>query len=175
MAADHALEDVLEVGVGLAVVELGGDDQRVDDGPSVGPTVGAGEQMVLPSQHDRPDGPRHGVGIELDPAIVEESAEVIPADQRIAEGVGERTAQRHPMHLGLQPKLQGVDQRLGQFTAYRTTQLRRPTPDTVFDRIKLADPAQGLSTEPERLKFPDHALRIRCSCPRNSLFPAGLQ
>jgi hypothetical protein len=43
MTVGHALQDVLQVGVGLAGVELGGGDQRADDRPAVGATIGAGE------------------------------------------------------------------------------------------------------------------------------------
>ena len=46
----HALEHVLEVGVGRNVVELCGGEKRRDDGPSIRAAVGPGEQMVLASE-----------------------------------------------------------------------------------------------------------------------------
>jgi hypothetical protein len=73
----------LEVGVGLTVVELGGDDQRADDGPAVCAAIGAGVQLVLPAECDRPDGPFHGVSGEFDVAVLDVSAEGVPANQGV--------------------------------------------------------------------------------------------
>ncbi|WP_300779399.1 HAD-IIB family hydrolase [Enhydrobacter sp.] len=47
MAVGQALQNFLEVGVGFAVVELGGCDHRTDAGPAVGAITGTGEQMIL--------------------------------------------------------------------------------------------------------------------------------
>jgi hypothetical protein len=47
MALGHALQDVSEIREGLHVVELCRGDEGADGRPSLRPTVGAGEQMVL--------------------------------------------------------------------------------------------------------------------------------
>jgi hypothetical protein len=54
MAVGHALEHVLQVSVGLAVVELSGADQRADDGPAVGAAIGPGEKMVFAAKGNHP-------------------------------------------------------------------------------------------------------------------------
>ena len=123
MSVGHAVKDVLEVGVGLTIVELGCGDQRADGGPAAGAAVGACEQVILSAQGDRPNGALDGVGVELDPAILKVEAESLPSDQGVADGVSERAARRHPMQLGLQPGFQCTDQRLGQLLADRAAQL----------------------------------------------------
>ncbi len=47
----------LEVGIGLAVVELGGSDQRTDDGPAIGGHRRSQRTDGSCAQGDRPDGP----------------------------------------------------------------------------------------------------------------------
>jgi hypothetical protein len=94
MAVGYALQNVLEVGIGFAVVEPGGRDQRADDGPAVGAAIRTGEQMVLAAEGLRPDRPLDCVGIELDPAVIQEAAEVVPPDQGIADRIGLRGATR---------------------------------------------------------------------------------
>ena len=55
-----------------------------DDRPALRAAVGAGEQVVLAAEGDRPDGAFDGVGVELDAAVTEEAAESLPA----AQGIG---------------------------------------------------------------------------------------
>src|ERR1700704_6673833 len=85
MAVGHALEHVLQVSVGLAVVELSGADQRADDGPAVGAAIGPGEKMVFAPKGNRPNGALPRVGIVLDAAVVEEPAEGWPASEGITD------------------------------------------------------------------------------------------
>jgi hypothetical protein len=73
MAAGQTLDDVLEVGVGLDVVELRGRDEGRDDRPPVGAAVRSGKQVVLAAKRDRADRPLDRVGVELDAAVVEEA------------------------------------------------------------------------------------------------------
>src|SRR6185369_309568 len=53
----HALQDVLEIGVRLDVVELRGGDERADSGPSLAAAIGTGKEMVLAAKCYGPDGP----------------------------------------------------------------------------------------------------------------------
>jgi hypothetical protein len=55
MAVGHALEDVLEVGKGLYVVELCGGDKGADGGPADAAAIGASEQVVLAAKCNRSD------------------------------------------------------------------------------------------------------------------------
>jgi hypothetical protein len=53
VAVDDLGEDVGEIAERLDAVELAGLDQRGDDGPVLGATVGAGEQCIFPVERDR--------------------------------------------------------------------------------------------------------------------------
>ena len=54
-------EDVGEPGLGIDVVELGGDDQAVDDGGTLAAAIGAGEQPRLAAEGDAAQGSLGGV------------------------------------------------------------------------------------------------------------------
>lgn len=109
MALDHAFEDVLEVSEWLDVVEPGSLDQGSDDGPGLGAAVGAGEQVVLPSQGDRRHGRLDGVGVDLDAAVVEEPAQTVPAGQSIADRLAQLAFGGDLGGLGLEPGLEGLE------------------------------------------------------------------
>ena len=96
MPAGHALDHVLQVGIGLDVVELRGSDERRDDRPSIGPAVRPGEQVVLAAERDLADRPLDGVGVELDAAVIQEAAESLSPRQRIADPFGQPAARRNP-------------------------------------------------------------------------------
>ena len=146
-AVDHALNGVFEVGVGFDIIELGRREQRGDDGPSVGAAIGSGEQVILAPQRHRPDGALHRIGVEFDAAVTEEEAQRRPARERIAEGLGQPTARRHPAQLSLQPGFQGVDQRpqagVADILAFR----RAAATDLLLDRVELGDSMQGLGAD----------------------------
>ena len=75
MAVDHALEDILQLGVGLDAVELRGLDQRATTAQRSRAAVGTREQMVLAPERNGPDGALDRVVVELDAAVVEEPAQ----------------------------------------------------------------------------------------------------
>ena len=62
MSADDPGDDVGEIGVRLDAVELGGFDERGDDGPMLRAAVGAGEERILAGQGQRPVRALDGVG-----------------------------------------------------------------------------------------------------------------
>jgi hypothetical protein len=61
------------------VVELAGLDQRSDDGPMLGSAIGTCEQCIFAIEGDRPDGALNDVGVDLDPAVIDEAGEAFPA------------------------------------------------------------------------------------------------
>src|SRR5436190_24368129 len=105
MALGHALQDVLEVGERLHVVEFCRGDGGADGGPSLSPTVGAGKQMVLTPQRDGSDRAFDGIVVELDTAIVEEMTEGRPAGKGVTDRAGEIPAARNATKLRLEPRL----------------------------------------------------------------------
>lgn len=65
MALDDASDDVGEIAERLDAAELAGLDQRSNDGPMLGATIGAGEQGILASQCQGPDAALHGLPLSL--------------------------------------------------------------------------------------------------------------
>jgi hypothetical protein len=74
MSVDHPLQHVAQVGIRFDVIQLAGRDERRDDGPSMAAAVAAGEQVVLTAERDKTDRAFDRIGVELDAAIVQESA-----------------------------------------------------------------------------------------------------
>lgn len=109
VAADDAGDDVGDVGLRIAAIELGGLDQRGQYGPVLGPAIGAGEKGVLAIEGQRPDGPLDGVVVELDAAIIQEQGQARPARQRVADRLGQFGLLTDCLQTGAQPGLQGVD------------------------------------------------------------------
>ena len=97
MAVDHGLEHVVEVGVGLDVVELRRGDAGADRAPSLCAAIATGEEMGLAPQRHGPDGALDGVVVELDAAVVEEAGECRPACERMADGFAS------PPRFGMRP------------------------------------------------------------------------
>ena len=78
MACHQSLEHILEICVGLNAVEFARLDERADGCPPRSAAVGAGKQMILPSESYRTDCALDRVGIELDATIFNEVAELCP-------------------------------------------------------------------------------------------------
>ena len=128
------VEDVGEVGVRIDVVELAGLDQRGDDRPVLAAAVGAGEERVLAVERDRADGALDGVGVDLDPAVVEEAREALPARERVADRLGELALLADERELGAQPGLELGDERTRSFLADGAALVGRAAADVVLDR-----------------------------------------
>lgn len=69
MAFGHTFENILEVGVGLYIVESGGFDQGDEGRPPCRAAIGTGEEMVLSSESHGPDGALQGGVVEVDAPI----------------------------------------------------------------------------------------------------------
>lgn len=88
-------EDVREPGVGIDVVEFGGDDQGVDGGRPFAATIGPGEHPGAATQGNTAQGAFGGVIAEADPAIVQEVRKTIDAGQDIVHRPGGFGLGRH--------------------------------------------------------------------------------
>ena len=72
-------EHVGQPGLGIDVVELGGDDQAVEEGGALAAAIGAGEQPGLAAESQAAQRPFGGVVGETDPAVLEEAREGRPS------------------------------------------------------------------------------------------------
>src|SRR5208282_5109308 len=109
ISVDHALEHVLQIGIGPDAVELAGLDQRTELGPSPAAAVAAGKEMILPSESDRSDRALDRVRVQLGAAVVQEAGQTMPARQRVTDRFGERASSRQQRKLRLEPSVQSVD------------------------------------------------------------------
>ena len=82
-------EQVGNVELRVASVELGAFDQRVHGGGAAATGIGAGEQPVLAADRDATQGPLGRVVVERQAAIIEAADEGGPAPAHVAEGGGE--------------------------------------------------------------------------------------
>ena len=101
--------------------------------------VGAGEQVVLASQRDRPDGALDNVAVDLDAAVVEEAGKSMPARQGVADGLGQRRLAGYgvscPSSQGCSASMIGL---LLRWRARRRWSAGRPA-DVGFDGVEGGD------------------------------------
>lgn len=129
-------DDVGEISLGLDAAELAGFDERGDDGPVLGAAVGAGEQGILAGEHDRPDGPLDGVGVDLDSAVVDEPAQPVPAGEDVADCFGELGLLADPLQLVSEPGLEGVEDRSAVLLSGRAAFIGRLAADAGLDAVE---------------------------------------
>lgn len=105
VAVDERGQGAGRVGFRFETVELCGLDQGGDDAPVGCALIRSGEESIIAIEGDGPDGALDGIGVLLDPAVVEETGQILPQRQCIAEGVGQAGTPRQASELGLCPRL----------------------------------------------------------------------
>ena len=117
MVVDDLGDDVGQIGVWFNADEFAGLDQRRYDGPMLAAAVGAGEEMIFAPERDRPDCAFDDIGVDLDAAVVEEAGDALPAQERVADGLGELGLLADEAELlaqpGLGPRQELVDLAVG--------------------------------------------------------------
>ena len=93
------------------------------------PLVAAGEKRVLAAERDRPRGTLDAVGVEFDPAIVEEPQQPLAVAERVADRLRHGAARRQPWQRRLQPDEQLLGQRTAPRLAFGQTPLGRVSGD----------------------------------------------
>ena len=139
MAGDTG-EDVGQPGLGIDVVELGGDDEAVHEGGTVAATIGAGEQPGFPAKGDATQGSFGGIVAEADAAVVEESGEGVPTLEHVIDGAGDVGVARQLTPFLAHPCFERGDQRRGLFVANGKPPIGRQTVDGALDLEQGVDP-----------------------------------
>src|ERR1700758_4532611 len=132
--------------------------------------------MVLATKRDGADRTFDRIVVEVDTAIVQETAEGWPAGKGVTDRFGEATAARDATKLHLEPGLYRLDEGARLGIAHGSALFSSMSPNGLLDCIKLADPAQGFSGDrrPGRLmqvvKLPacSAPLRHRPRCIRSA-------
>jgi len=134
-------------GLGVDVVELGGDDQAVDDGGALAAAVRTGEQPRLAAERDAAQRPLGGIVGEADPAVVQKGGEGGPAGQHVIEGFGDVGMAGQPGTLDPHPGFELVEQRQNTLLARGEARLRRLTVDLALDGEDGVDPLHCLERD----------------------------
>ena len=106
--------------------------------------VGAGEEPILPTQAQGPDGALGGIVGHLQPAVAGEPGQRVPAGGGIADGLGQRALAADPPERRVETGLQLVEERAGAPLADDQTLVRVSAADLLLDREQRGDPLEQL-------------------------------
>jgi hypothetical protein len=102
---------VTQVEVRIEPAQAAGADQTVEPRGRLATGVGASEQVVTTSEHQRADRALGGVVIDLDGTILDIAGERRPARQRVLDRLRERRLRRQRRARLPQPRSQLVEDR----------------------------------------------------------------
>ena len=105
-----AHEHVAQVVEGVDAVQLAGGDERVEDAGALRTFVAAGEEPILTAHGNPAQLPLRGVVIELESRVVEKACERPPLVSGVAESLGDGSLGQDDERLGIQPRLEGLEQ-----------------------------------------------------------------
>jgi len=75
VADDEPSEHIGEIRLRIDAIEFAGFDERSEDGSVLAAAIRTSEQRVLAIESERPDGALDGVGVDLDPSVIEEAGQ----------------------------------------------------------------------------------------------------
>ena len=159
ISLDHALEHVLQIGIGLHAVEFAGLDQRTQHGPAPAPAVAARKEMILPSESDRSNRALDGIGVEFDAAVIQKARQSVPTGKRVADRFGELAAPRYTGQLRLEPIVQGLDDRPRKRPPFGEATRGRLTAHARLYGVEFAHPAQRLDGD-RRVRGLRHVIEL---------------
>ena len=84
-------------------MQFAGLDKRGDGCPVLRPLIVAGEERVLPIEHNGTHASLDDVGVEFDAAVFEEANEPVPMVQAVADGFGDDGLRRDARELLFEP------------------------------------------------------------------------
>ncbi len=88
--------------------------------------------MIFSAKRDRAHGALDGVGVDLDPAVVDELAEACPAGESVADRGREWAFAGDAAELGFEPGLEPIEDRPARRTP-RPAAIARPADHTDFE------------------------------------------
>ncbi len=136
-------EDVGQPSLGIDVVQLGRDDEAVEDGGALAAAIGAGEQPGLSSQSQAAQRPLGSVVRQADPAVVEEAGEGVPTLQHVIHGDRDVGMARQLAAFLAHPRFKCGDQRRSTFPANGEPAIGRQPVDGALDLEQGVDPPDG--------------------------------
>ena len=143
-AADDALQNIAQIDEGIVAVEAGGLDQGDEDRPRPRPGLGSGEQRVAATGCNQAMEALDGVGVDLDPAVVEVNNEAFPVIEDIPHGASQRRLSRYPGDLSLDIGLERLDLGFALLLTHPAPFVRGLAADGVLDLVEFGDAADDL-------------------------------
>jgi hypothetical protein len=148
------VEDLAErsgdVGLGVHAVQLAGADQRGDAGPCFRSIGGAREERILSCERNRTDRVLHPVGVHLEPAIVEEADQPVPAFEAVSDMAGQFVGRGKVLQAGLEPGPQRLDDGSGELLADGPARGGVPAADLLLDGVEGGDARDHLLADRRR-------------------------
>jgi hypothetical protein len=144
VTASDRLEGGGQVGRGIDAVHLGRLDQRSDPTPIAGTFVVAGEQGVLAGENQGTNAILDRIGVDLDPAVVEEDLQPLPVVGEVGQLLASAGLRRQLGAGRGEPGRERQDQGLGLLLPHGPTPLERLARDLGLDPVELGDPTQAL-------------------------------
>ena len=147
MAVGDLGQDVDEVGLGIDVDELAALDERGDgraqvSAPLSEPAKSAFLRVSAIGRMERST----MFGIDLDPPVFEEAAKAVPARQRVADRLGEPGLLADQEELAAQPRLEGIEERLGFFHPDVAARVGILAADLGLDAVEFGDARERFGT-----------------------------
>src|SRR5687768_12688048 len=112
--------------------------------------IRAGEQRILAVQGQRADRTFNHIGIDLNPAVVEEQGQARPAGQRVTDRLGELALLADKSELLAQPRLKSLDERPAAVLAHSATLLGRAAADLALDPVEGRDAGERFRRDRRR-------------------------
>src|SRR5918995_2044986 len=101
------------------------------------PAIRAGKQCILARQGQRPDRPLDHVGVDLNPPVVHEAGQPLPAHKRIADRLGQSALLADQTELAAQPRLESVQDGTALLLPNPAALCRTHATDVALDAIEL--------------------------------------
>ena len=114
-------------------------DQSGDDGPVVSSAIGTGEERVLAVERNGSDRTFDGVGVDLDPTVIEEPGEAFPARECVADRLRELALLADERELCAQPRFEFGKNRKGSFLTGGAALVGAAAADVFFGRVQQRD------------------------------------
>lgn len=135
-------QDVREIGLRIEAVELCSLDQRQDRGSAFAAFVRASEQPVLTAERNRPDRPFGRIVVDLDSAVIQETAERFPTGKRISDRFRHPGFLRQALEIVVQLGPQGFDPGSAAMLPHRFPHVWWLPTDRLLYVVEFTDPPQ---------------------------------
>ena len=136
MAVDDLREDVGHIGLRIDAIEFAGFDERRDDRPVLCAAVGAGEERIFAIEGNGSDGAFDDIGVDLDPSVIDEAGEAVPARERVADRFGKLGLLADQREFFAQPGFERVDDWAGFVQSRRTPFVCVASANVFFNGVK---------------------------------------